>query len=83
VYNFNYGYKGEEKLHLGVRKEKRLNTTALDKYSVSRLDLDHLLPSSLLILLFHSLDFGGVVNVIDCSSGKEEGSHILLIPYVA
>jgi hypothetical protein len=29
-----WGYKVEEKLHLGVRKQKRLNTTAMYEYSL-------------------------------------------------
>jgi hypothetical protein len=36
MYNLNYtpttlGYKAEEKLHVGVREQKRINTTGLEK----------------------------------------------------
>jgi hypothetical protein len=31
MYQQLWGYKVEEKLYLGVREQKRLNTTALDK----------------------------------------------------
>jgi hypothetical protein len=30
MYQQRWGYKGEEKLYLGVREQKRLNTTALE-----------------------------------------------------
>jgi hypothetical protein len=31
MYQQLWGYKVEEKLYLGVREQKRLNTTAIDK----------------------------------------------------
>jgi hypothetical protein len=41
-----WGYKVEEKLYLGVREQKRLNTTALDYLQNGA----HLLIPSLLLL---------------------------------
>jgi hypothetical protein len=43
VYNLNYTpiqlreYKVEEKLHLGVREEKRMNTSALTEMSTTEI----------------------------------------------
>jgi hypothetical protein len=42
MYNLNYrpttlGYKVEEKLYLGVREQKRLNTTGLENWEPRRL----------------------------------------------
>jgi hypothetical protein len=34
MYQQLWGYKVEEKLYLGVREQKRLNTTALDNWYV-------------------------------------------------
>jgi hypothetical protein len=36
IYQQLWGYKVEEKLYLGVREQKRLNTTALETSAVQR-----------------------------------------------
>jgi hypothetical protein len=36
MYQQLWGYKVEEKLYLGVREQKRLNTTGLEDYMMSR-----------------------------------------------
>jgi hypothetical protein len=47
MYQQLWGYKVEEKLHLGVREQKRLNTTSLD--NDNRRDLKILLQNKLII----------------------------------
>jgi hypothetical protein len=42
MYQQLWGYKVEEKLYLGVREQKRLNTTALDHVNVFLWDSLHL-----------------------------------------